>query len=52
MVMELYIFNFAFRASQLPGIASAVAVILFLITLAFMLPLFRLRSASELEEMA
>src|SRR5512136_1943819 len=26
MVMELYIFNFAFRMSQLPGIASAVAV--------------------------
>lgn len=51
MVMELYIFNFAFR-HQLPGIASAVAVILFLITLAFMVPLFRLRSASEMEEMS
>ena len=52
MVMELYIFNFAFRMSQLPGIASAVAVILFLVTLAFMVPLFRLRSASEIEEMS
>jgi ABC-type sugar transport system permease subunit len=51
MVMELYIFNFAFR-HQLPGIASAVAVILFLITLAFMVPLFRLRAASEIEEMS
>ncbi len=52
MVMELYIFNFAFRMSQLPGIASAVAVILFIVTLAFMVPLFRLRSASEIEEMS
>lgn len=52
MVMELYIYNFAFRMSQLPGIASAVAVILFLVTLAFMVPLFRLRSASEMEEMS
>jgi ABC-type sugar transport system permease subunit len=48
-VMELYIYNFAFRNS-LPGIASAVAVILFLVTLALIIPLFRFRSAGELEE--
>jgi ABC-type sugar transport system permease subunit len=50
-VMELYIYNFAFRNS-LPGIASAVAVILFLITLALMVPLFQLRAAAEREDMA
>jgi len=50
-VMELYIYNFAFR-NQLPGIASAVAVILFLVTLALMLPMFRLRAEAEVEEMA
>jgi ABC-type sugar transport system permease subunit len=49
-VMELYIYNFAFR-NQLPGIASAVAVILFLVTLALIIPLFWFRSGSELEEM-
>jgi ABC-type sugar transport system permease subunit len=49
-VMELYIYNFAFR-NQLPGIASAVAVILFLVTLALMLPMFRLRAEAEVEEM-
>src|SRR5438067_3019105 len=31
-IMELYIYNFAFR-NALPGVASAVAVILFLVTL-------------------
>ncbi len=49
-VMELYIFNFAFR-NALPGIASAVAVILFLITLLLMLPLFQFRAGSQEEEM-
>jgi len=49
-VMELYIYNFAFR-NALPGIASAVAVILFIITVALMVPLLRLRAVSELEEM-
>lgn len=48
-VMELYVFNYAFRNS-LPGIASAVAVILFLITLVLMVPLFQFRARSELEE--
>jgi len=47
-VMELYIFNFAFR-NALPGIAAAVAVVLFVITLALMIPIFQLRARSELE---
>jgi raffinose/stachyose/melibiose transport system permease protein len=50
-VMELYIFNFAFR-NQLPGLASAVAVILFLVTLALIIPVIRIRSGNELEDMA
>jgi ABC-type sugar transport system permease subunit len=50
-IMELYIYNFAFR-SLLPGIASAVAVILFLVTLVLIIPIIRYRSGSELEEMA
>ncbi len=49
-VMELYIYNFAFRNS-LPGIASAVAVILFIVTVLLMVPLLRLRAETELEEM-
>jgi ABC-type sugar transport system permease subunit len=49
--MELYIFNFAFR-NQLPGMASAVAVLLFLVTLVLIIPIIRYRSGSELEEMA
>jgi ABC-type sugar transport system permease subunit len=47
-VMELYIYNYAFRNS-LPGIASAVAVILFLVTAALMVPLFQVRSQAEVE---
>jgi raffinose/stachyose/melibiose transport system permease protein len=39
-VMEFYIYNYAFRNS-LPGIASAVAVILFLVTCLMIIPLFR-----------
>jgi ABC-type sugar transport system permease subunit len=50
IVMELYIYNFAFR-NQLPGIASAVAVILFIVTVLLMIPIFRFRSESALEEM-
>jgi ABC-type sugar transport system permease subunit len=45
-VMELYIYNYAFRNS-LPGIASAVAVILFLVTVVLMVPLFQLRGQAE-----
>jgi ABC-type sugar transport system permease subunit len=50
-VMELYVYNFAFR-NQLPGIASAVAVILFLVTLVLIVPVIRVRSVSREEEMA
>jgi ABC-type sugar transport system permease subunit len=42
-IMELYIWKYAFKI-QLPGIASAVAVILFLITLALIIPLFYFQS--------
>jgi ABC-type sugar transport system permease subunit len=49
-IMELYIYNFAFRNS-LPGIASAVAVILFVITLALIVPLFRFRARTEMEDL-
>jgi ABC-type sugar transport system permease subunit len=48
--MELYVYNFAFR-NQLPGIASAVAVILFLVTLVLIIPIIRVRSTSSVEEM-
>jgi ABC-type sugar transport system permease subunit len=41
-VLELYMWNFAFR-NALPGIASAVAVILFLVTIVLMIPIFALR---------
>jgi ABC-type sugar transport system permease subunit len=50
VVMELYIYNFAFR-NQLPGIASAVAVILFVITILLMIPVFRVRAETAMEEM-
>jgi len=50
-IMELYIYNYAFR-NQLPGMAAAVAVILFLVTLVLIIPIIRYRSGSELEEMA
>lgn len=48
-VLELYVYNYAFR-NQLPGIASAVAVLLFLVTIILIIPIFRLRSGDELEE--
>lgn len=48
-IIELYIFNYAFRGS-LPGIASAVAVLLLLVTVALIVPLFRVRAQSHLEE--
>jgi ABC-type sugar transport system permease subunit len=49
--MELFIYNFAFR-NQLPGIASAVAVLLLLVTLALIVPLFHFRLRGESEEAA
>ena len=45
-VLELYIYNFAFR-NGLPGIASAVAVLLFLVALVLIFPLFRLRGQDD-----
>jgi ABC-type sugar transport system permease subunit len=49
VVLELYIFNYAFRNS-LPGIAAAVAVLLFIVTVLLTVPLFRVRAQSRLEE--
>jgi ABC-type sugar transport system permease subunit len=48
-VMELYVYNYAFR-NQLPGIASAVAVLLFLVSIVLIIPIFRIRAGDELEE--
>ncbi len=48
-IMELYIFNYAFRSS-LPGVAAAVAVLLFIITLILIVPLFRLRAQTRMDE--
>ncbi len=50
-VMELYIWKYAFKI-QLPGIASAVAVILFLVTLALIIPLFHFQSRQRDTEAA
>ena len=47
-ILELYIYNFAFR-NALPGIASAVSVVLFLVTLLLIIPLFRARGESGSE---
>lgn len=49
-VLELYIFNYAFRNS-LPGVAAAVAVLLFVLTVMLILPLFRARAQARLDEM-
>lgn len=49
MVVELYIFNALIRTS-LPGIASAVSVILFLVSLLLIVPLFAVRRRSNEEE--
>lgn len=48
-VIELYIFNALIRTS-LPGIASAAAVLLFLVSVALIFPLFRARRRAEEEE--
>ncbi len=48
VVLELYMYNFAFR-NALPGIASAVAVILLVITLFLMIPVFLLRIREQRE---
>jgi ABC-type sugar transport system permease subunit len=48
-IIELYLFNYAFRNS-LPGVAAAVAVLLFLVTVVLIVPLFRVRAQSRLDE--
>lgn len=49
MVVELYIFNALVRTS-LPGIASAVSVMLFLVSLLLIVPLFAARRRANEEE--
>ena len=51
MVVELYIFNALIRTS-LPGIASAVSVMLFLVSLLLIVPLFAARRRANEEEVA
>jgi ABC-type sugar transport system permease subunit len=51
MVVELYIFNALIRTS-LPGIASAVSVMLFLVSLLLIVPLFAARRRANEEEAA
>jgi raffinose/stachyose/melibiose transport system permease protein len=51
MVVELYIFNALIRTS-LPGIASAVSVMLFLVSLLLIVPLFAVRRRANEEEMS
>jgi ABC-type sugar transport system permease subunit len=49
MVVELYIFNALIRTS-LPGIASAVSVLLFLVSLLLIVPLFAVRRRANEQE--
>lgn len=49
MVVEFYIFNALIRSS-LPGIASAVSVMLFLVSLLLIVPLFAIRRRANEEE--
>ena len=49
MVVELYIFNALIRTS-LPGIASAVSVMLFIVSLILIVPLFAIRRRANEEE--
>jgi raffinose/stachyose/melibiose transport system permease protein len=51
MIIELYIFNALVRMS-LPGIASAVSVLLFLVSLLLIVPLFAVRRRAREEEAA
>ena len=50
MVVELYIFGAIVRQS-LPGIASAVSVLLFLVSLLLIVPLFAMRRSANEEEL-
>jgi ABC-type sugar transport system permease subunit len=51
MVVELYIFSALIKTS-LPGIASAVSVLLFLVSLLLIVPLFAVRRRANEEEVA
>jgi ABC-type sugar transport system permease subunit len=51
MVVELYIFNALIRTS-LPGIASAVSVMLFVVSLLLIVPLFAARRRANEQETA
>jgi ABC-type sugar transport system permease subunit len=51
MVVELYIFNALIRTS-LPGIASAVSVLLFLVSLLLIVPLFAVRRQANEAKLA
>lgn len=51
MVVELYIFNALIRTS-LPGVASAVSVMLFLVSILLIMPLFAARRRANEEETA
>lgn len=51
MVVELYIFSALIRTS-LPGIASAVSVLLFLVSLLLIVPLFAVRRRANEEQVA
>jgi ABC-type sugar transport system permease subunit len=51
MVLELYIFNFLTRNS-LPGVASAVSVMLFIVSVALIFVMFRLRRSARERELA
>ena len=51
MVVELYIFNALIRTS-LPGIASAVSVMLFVVSVLLIVPLFAVRRRATEQEMA
>ena len=51
MVMELYIYNWAFE-KRLPGMGAAIAVILLVVTSAMTILLFRLRRSSTEGELA
>jgi raffinose/stachyose/melibiose transport system permease protein len=51
MVLELYIFSALIKTS-LPGIASAVSVLLFLVSLLLIVPLFAVRRRANEEAVA
>jgi ABC-type sugar transport system permease subunit len=51
MILELYIYNWAFE-KRLPGMGAAVSVVLFMVTIVFMVLMFRFRRQAASEEVA